>query len=203
MRGLTGKVALVTGGAAGVGYSVVERLREEGARVAIIDKDETALLRAAAAFEGSASFAIDVLDERQVQAVVADIASTLGPLDILINNVGRTRFETFDDLDVERWRAEIDLNLTGSYIVTRAALPVMVERRAGAIVNVASVNALVSVGNPAYSAAKAGLIIRLTWAKAWGKSRGAAENWVCHVWPWPGLSWNRRAPADYSPKRAL
>jgi NAD(P)-dependent dehydrogenase (short-subunit alcohol dehydrogenase family) len=158
MRGLTGKVALVTGGAAGVGYSVVERLREEGARVAIIDKDETALLRAAAAFEGSASFAIDVLDERQVQAAVADIASTLGPLDILINNVGRTRFETFDDLDVERWRAEIDLNLTGSYIVTRAALPVMVERRAGAIVNVASVNALVSVGNPAYSAAKAGLL---------------------------------------------
>ncbi len=158
MRGLTGKVALVTGGAAGVGYSVVERLRAEGARVAIVDKDETALRRAAAAFEGSVTFAVDVLDERQVQASVADVVSTLGPLDILINNVGRTRFETFDDLDVERWRAEIDLNLTGSYIVARAVLPLMVQRRAGAIVNVASVNALVSVGNPAYSAAKAGLL---------------------------------------------
>ncbi|WP_136618665.1 MULTISPECIES: SDR family NAD(P)-dependent oxidoreductase [Mesorhizobium] len=158
MRGLTGKVAFVTGGAAGVGYAVVDRLLSEGARVAIVDKDEAALLRAAAAFKSCLTFAVDVMDEAQVQAAVAGTVANLGSVDILVNNVGRTRYETFNDLDVERWRAELDLNLTASYIVARTVLPGMVERGSGAIVNVASVNALFNVGNPAYSAAKAGLL---------------------------------------------
>jgi NAD(P)-dependent dehydrogenase (short-subunit alcohol dehydrogenase family) len=158
MRGLSGKTALVTGAAAGVGYSVAERLLLEGTHVAIIDKDEKALRSAAEKLSGCDAFAADVTDETQVYAATDGALQALGGIDILVNNVGRTRHETFNDLDVGAWRAEVDLNLTASYIVTRAVLPSMVERGRGAIVNVASVNALIDVGNPAYSAAKAGLL---------------------------------------------
>jgi NAD(P)-dependent dehydrogenase (short-subunit alcohol dehydrogenase family) len=157
-RGLKGKVALITGGGAGVGRATAERLSAERARVVILDKDEAAAKSVASVLKNAMAYTVDVTDELQVRNAVAESEAAFGQIDVLVNNVGRTRYETFNDLDVQRWRAEVELNLTAPYIVTRAVLPGMIKRQAGAIVNIASVNALFNFGNPAYSAAKAGLL---------------------------------------------
>jgi len=156
-----GAVVLVTGGASGIGRATAARAAAEGAAVAVLDRNAegaAAFVRDLAA-QGHRAVAVaaDITREDEVAAAVADAVAQLGPVSVLVNNVGGTWTETFEAADPARWRAEIDLNLTGPWLVTRATLPHLLATR-GAIVNVATVNALTSIAEPAYSAAKAGLL---------------------------------------------
>ncbi|MBV9634278.1 MAG: glucose 1-dehydrogenase [Methylobacteriaceae bacterium] len=155
-------VVLVTGGASGIGRAILERAAREGAKVAIIDKNGEGAMRLAEALQkkghGAVGLAGDITDADAIANAVEDAVRALGDIGVLVNNAGGTSAQTFDDMDPAHWRADVELNLNGAYFVTRAAVPSMLRRGGGAIVNVATVNGLTSISEPAYSAAKAGLI---------------------------------------------
>jgi 2-dehydro-3-deoxy-L-rhamnonate dehydrogenase (NAD+) len=160
-NGFEDRVALVTGGARGIGAATVERLMHEGARVASLD------LRAEAPV-GALAIAADVADSRQVDEAVARTESELGPLDVLVCSAGvpGESLRTVDVTDAE-WKRVFAINADGAFWCNRAVLPGMMERGYGRIVNVASIAG--KEGNPmaaAYSASK-GAVIAMT--KAIGK----------------------------------
>ncbi|MDX1540848.1 MAG: SDR family oxidoreductase [Geminicoccaceae bacterium] len=146
------KVALVTGGARGIGRAIALRLRSEGAEVAVIDKAPDEPDTAGLILEA------DVTDETAINDAIDQVLATTGRIDVLVNNAARTVKGNLEQMTPEDWTSEIEGTLTGAYLVTRRVLPGMVARGAGAIVMIGSVNGLIAVGNPAYSAAKAGLI---------------------------------------------
>jgi 2-hydroxycyclohexanecarboxyl-CoA dehydrogenase len=151
-------VALVTGGASGIGAATARRLAAEGARVAVADVNEDGARAMAAELDGFAC-AMDVADAASVRQAVAAAESELGPVEVLINNAGTDRFSFFVNTDEELWDLVLGVNLRGVIAVTHAVLGGMQERRAGAIVNVASEAGRVgSQGSAVYSAAKAGVI---------------------------------------------
>jgi 2-hydroxycyclohexanecarboxyl-CoA dehydrogenase len=155
---LEGKTALVTGGASGIGAATARRLAAEGARVAIGDLNEQGAAAVAGELDGFAC-ALDVADVASVRAGVAAVAEALGPIDVLVNNAGTDRFSFFVNTDEQLWDLVLGVNLRGVLAVTHAVLPGMLERRSGAIVNVASEAGRVgSQGSVVYSAAKAGVI---------------------------------------------
>ncbi len=158
---LKGGIAIVTGGAQGIGLAVAQRLKASGARMALLDRDE-ALARASAAAlgEGAIGLAGDVRDEASVAAAVAATAKALGPVNILVNSAGIAgRNATVEDYPLADWKDVIDINLTGTFIVNKAVVPMMRAGGYGRIVNIASIAG--KEGNPnaaAYSASKAGVI---------------------------------------------
>jgi 2-hydroxycyclohexanecarboxyl-CoA dehydrogenase len=159
MRGLSGKVVLVTGAGQGMGKAIAQRLTEEGARVAVTDINEKSALDTAAELDGAAGFRLDITDAAEVAATVDEIASALGPIDALVNNAGWDQLSPFLDTDEDLWDRIIDINLRGPIRMTKAVLPPMVERRAGRIVNISSDAGRVgSTGEAVYSACKAGII---------------------------------------------
>lgn len=159
MRGLQGKVALVTGAGRGMGKAIAERLVAEGARVAVTDIDETSAVRTAAALDGAAGFRLDITDADEVNRRIDEIVAALGPIDALVNNAGWDRLAPFLDTDEDLWERLIDINLRGPIRMTKAVLPQMVERQSGRIVNISSDAGRVgSTGEAVYSACKAGII---------------------------------------------
>jgi 2-hydroxycyclohexanecarboxyl-CoA dehydrogenase len=155
---LEGRVALVTGGASGIGAATARRLAAEGARVAIGDVNEAGAADVAGEIDGFAT-RLDVTDVASVRAAVAAAADALGPIDTLVNNAGTDRFSFFVHTDEELWDFVLGVNLRGVLAVTHAVLPSMHERGGGSIVNVASEAGRVgSQGSVTYSAAKAGVI---------------------------------------------
>jgi len=150
---LAGLAALVTGGASGIGAAVVRAFAERGARVAVLDRDVSAVPA------GVFAVAADVTDDAAVREGVARVVDHLGGIDVLVNNAGigaQGGVETNDD---EEWRRVLDVNLLGLVRVTRAALPHLRESKAAAIVNTASVAA--EVGLPQrvlYSASKGAVV---------------------------------------------
>ena len=172
---LKGLSAVVTGGAKGIGLAIARRLRQEGAELIILGRDEAALEAAA-----------EVLDCSQVVADVTDAAAlertfaVIGHFDILVNNAGAALSKPFGKLEPDDWNAMLALNLTAAYHTTRLALPGMLARRWGRIVNIASTAGL--KGYPytsAYCAAKHGLI-GLTRALALETAKtGVTVNAVC------------------------
>lgn len=153
------RMAVVTGGARGLGLAIAARLQAEGARIALWDRDGDAL-RAAAARLGAHAEVVDVTDDAGVQAALARSEAALGPCAILIANAGITGpNHRLEDYPVPAWRQVIEVDLIGVYLCCRAVLPGMRARDAGRIVTIASVAG--KEGNPnatAYSAAKAGVI---------------------------------------------
>jgi 2-hydroxycyclohexanecarboxyl-CoA dehydrogenase len=156
---LEGKIALVTGGASGIGAATVRRLAAEGARVAVADVQEEAARAVAGEVDGAAAV-MDVADTASVRAGVASAVEALGgPVDVLVNNAGTDRFAFFVHTDEELWDFVLAVNLRGVIAVTHAVLPSMHERGGGVIVNVASEAGRVgSQGSVIYSSAKAGVI---------------------------------------------
>jgi 2-hydroxycyclohexanecarboxyl-CoA dehydrogenase len=153
-----GKVALVTGGAGGIGAATASRLAAEGARVAVCDLDADAA-RELAADLGGAGLELDVRSPDSIAAAVAVTEERLGPIDVLVNNAGVAGELFFTQTPPDVWDQMLAVNLRGVLAVTHAVLPRMHERGAGAIVNVASeagrVGSQLSV---VYSATKAGVI---------------------------------------------
>jgi 2-hydroxycyclohexanecarboxyl-CoA dehydrogenase len=152
------RIALVTGGASGIGAATARRLAAEGARVAIADLDLDGARVVAGEIDGAA-VPMDVTDTASVRAGVAAAEDALGPVDVLVNNAGTDRFAFFVNTDEELWDFVLGVNLRGTIAVTHAVLGGMQARGRGAIVSVASEAGRVgSQGSAVYSAAKGGVI---------------------------------------------
>ena len=158
MGELDGRVAIITGGGSGIGAATVRRFAAEGATIAVLDRDAGTATAVAAEVDGHA-YALDVRDGDEVAEVIDRVAQTVGRVDILVNNAGTGDLRPLTTVDDKLWHRLIDVNLTGTFNATRAAIPFMVETGGGAIVNNASVSGLAPTRNEAaYSAAKAGVI---------------------------------------------
>jgi len=157
---LTGKNALVTGSTRGIGRAIAEALSGSGARVAVVGRDLARAEEAAAAVGGNAKgFAADVSDTTAVTKLVGDVEGAFGSIDILVNNAGITRDNLVMRLKDEDWDAVIDANLRGAFAAIRAVSRGMMKRRAGRIVNVASIVGIIgNKGQANYAASKGGLI---------------------------------------------
>lgn len=163
LSGLNGKIAIVTGGANGIGAAIAARLVEEGVAVAIFDLDEEQGLKQVAGFKSqgasSSFFKVDISSYTAVVEAVAETEKNLGPVSILVNNAGWDKLEPFMQNNPDLWVKLIAINLLGPIHLTRAVLTGMVERKAGKIINIASDAGRVgSTGEAVYSAAKGGVI---------------------------------------------
>ena len=160
---LLGRGAIVTGAAQGIGYAIAQRLLESGASVCLWDIDQVRLVRAVSELSkfGRASQAeVDVADDVSVSAAFNATLKTLGHVDILVNNAGITgpNAKTWE-YPVADFRRVLEVDLVSAFLCCRVAVPHMIERKYGRIVNVASVAGKEGNPNaPAYSSAKAGLI---------------------------------------------
>jgi NAD(P)-dependent dehydrogenase (short-subunit alcohol dehydrogenase family) len=155
------RVAVITGGATGIGFAVAHRLVASGGRVSVWDRDAAALKNARAALGASTDTrAVDVAEAESVSAAAAQTASALGRIDALVCSAGISGPNTSTwEYPVDAWRQVIDVNLNGVFICNRAIVPIMLERNYGRIVNIASVAGKEGNPNaPAYSASKAGVI---------------------------------------------
>ena len=158
---LDGQVAVVTGGAQGIGFAIARRLIDSGARVSLWDMNAEVLAAAKAELGDSAStVAVNVTSYDAVAAAVAETETKLGRIDILVHSAGIAgKNAPLDEYDLDEWRRVIDVDLNGCFYVNRAVLAGMKARNYGRIVNIASIAG--KEGNPnasAYAAAKAGVI---------------------------------------------
>ena len=164
---LTGRVALVTGAARGIGRAIADRLTANGCRVAYTDVQAPGLLEEVGA--GALSLAMDVTQTEQIREAMGRVVAELGHLDILVNNAGintLTHRVTIDEFPREEWDKIVAVDLTGLYEVSRAAAQVMKRQGSGRIINIASIAGLVPLRlQCAYVAAKAG-VVNLTRAMA-------------------------------------
>jgi NAD(P)-dependent dehydrogenase (short-subunit alcohol dehydrogenase family) len=155
---LDGQVAVITGGASGIGRATAIRFAAEGASVAVVDRDGDAA-SAVAAEVGGRALVVDVRDGDALGVALRSVADSAGRLDILFNNAGSGDLRPLHTVDDKLWHRLIDVNLTGTFNGMRAAVPLMLEGGGGVVVNNASVSGLTPTRNEAaYSAAKAGVI---------------------------------------------
>ena len=180
---LGGRVALVTGAGRGIGAATARALACAGAHVALVDKDSAGVTRTAediALLEGEAlPFTADITDAFAIERSVDSVAEEWGRLDILVNNAGIVRDATLEDVSDEDWADTLDVNLRGTLVCTRAAVPHMRSRGFGRILSAASVVARMgNYGQTAYAASKGGIIgMTRTWARELGP-KGITANAV-------------------------
>jgi 2-hydroxycyclohexanecarboxyl-CoA dehydrogenase len=163
MRGIKGKVTIVTGGAGGIGAAVCRRFAEEGAIVAVFDINKDAAERVVADIRArggsAAAFAVDLTSQESVSGAVAAAEGQLGPTDILVNNAGWDHAAPFLKTDKALWDKIVAVNLYGPLYMHQAVLKGMYERGRGKVVNVASDAARVgSSGEAVYAFCKGGLV---------------------------------------------
>jgi len=155
---LAGRRFLITGAGSGIGRAVAELFAREGARLALLDLRVDAA-RVFAQRSGGVALQVDVSDEDGVRSAVAEAAAVLGGLDGVVNAAGIIALGPLENIDLHSWRRQLDVNLTGPYLICRAALPWLRQSAHATIVNIASAQALRPVGaSCAYAASKAGLL---------------------------------------------
>ena len=162
---LTGRTAVVTGGAQGLGYAIAAKFISEGARVVLGDLDLAATEAAAKELGGSSKEPValavrsDVTDAGDVEALVSTAVERFGSLDVMVNNAGITRDATLRKMTEEQFDQVIAVHLKGTWLGLKAAAAIMRENKRGAIVNMSSISGKVGlVGQTNYSAAKAGIV---------------------------------------------
>jgi 2-hydroxycyclohexanecarboxyl-CoA dehydrogenase len=157
---VSGRVAVVTGGASGMGRSICEQLAARGDRVAVLDIDGDRARSVAEAIDGTAiACACDVADRASVDAAMDATRAALGPIEILVTSAGITWFQPFLEVTLEGWNRVIEVNLTGTFHCIQSAIPDMVEANWGRIVTISSSSA--QRGSPrmgAYAPSKGGVI---------------------------------------------
>lgn len=156
----TGKVAVVTGSARGIGLTIARRFAEAGASVVLCDVSETQVRGSASQIPGKAlGLKTDVTSSDDIAALFDSTIKAFGRVDIVVNNAGITRDTLMLRMDEKDWDLVLDINLKGAFLVTRAASRIMMKQRSGRIVNISSVVGLTgNAGQANYSASKAGLI---------------------------------------------
>jgi len=154
MFGLEEKHVVISGAGGGIGRSLVAAFLAAGARVTACDRD-AALLDA---LDGVVKFVFELTDAEETARAVATIVAEQGTPDVLVSNAGFSRAETMETVDQASWNQEVDINLTGSFNLIDPTMKAMIANGGGAIVMTSTVNALAHYGNPAYAAAKAGLV---------------------------------------------
>ena len=159
---LEGKVALVTGASYGIGFAIASAFAEQGATVCFNDINQELVDKGLASYAEKGikahGYVRDVTDEPAVQAMVAQIAAEVGTIDILVNNAGIIRRVPMHEMDAADFRRVIDIDLNAPFIMAKAVLPAMMEKRAGKIINICSM--MSELGREtvsAYAAAKGGL----------------------------------------------
>ncbi|MTD59688.1 SDR family NAD(P)-dependent oxidoreductase [Amycolatopsis pithecellobii] len=166
MRGLDGKVAMVVGAGSGIGRAAARRLAEEGAIVAALDVHEAAAGETVDEIEGMGRHGLalraDATSPEEVTRAVGQAVSSFGGVDILVNSVARVPRKSMYDITFTEWRATVDDCLHSYFVTTKAALPQLISRGGGKIVNICSVTAHVGAQLPAYSAAKGAI---LAWSR--------------------------------------
>jgi 3-oxoacyl-[acyl-carrier protein] reductase len=176
---LTGKIAIVTGGAMGIGLAVARALADEGAQVVVADRDSEAG-RQAAAEVGGLFVRADVSEDDELRRMIATAERFGGGLDVLVNNAGGVEEPLFPEAPVEHWERVLDVNLRAVMLATQLGVAAMRRRGGGAVVNVASVAGLGAGPHdaPEYAAAKAG-VVRCTAAMRWLAEEGIRVNAIC------------------------
>jgi 3(or 17)beta-hydroxysteroid dehydrogenase len=155
MRRLEGKVALISGGASGIGLATARRFVEEGATVVLGDIDRSAGERALAEVEGASFEPLDVTSDADWQQAADAALARHGALDILVNSAGIVAFGSIEDVSLEDWRRTMSVNLDGTFLGCRHGVRLMKAGRGGSIVNLSSVSGIIGGHNiAAYNAAK-------------------------------------------------
>ena len=161
MTDLSGRVAIVTGAAQGIGAAVAERLAADGAAVAVVDLNLDGAKQVAESIRQGGGSAIgircDVSDAGDVTRAVELVATEFGPVGVLVNNAGVLRDDMLFKMSEDDWDTVLDTHLKGTFLFTKAAQVHMVKEHWGKVVNVSSVAALGKIGQSNYSAAKAGI----------------------------------------------
>ncbi len=181
MKRVENKVAIITGGADGIGKATALRFAEEGAVAVIWDLNEekgSRLVEEISKKGGKAAFyRVNTAEFAQVEKAAAEVFEKYGKIDVLINNAGITRDATMKKMSVEQWQQVIDVNLSGVFYCTKAVSPYMLEKGSGRIITTSSVVALYgNFGQTNYVASKAGVIgMTKTWAREFGR-KGITAN---------------------------
>lgn len=184
---LTGKVALITGGGSGIGKAIAQKLAENGAKVAIASRSPAKLKQAVNELERLSLTALpitlDVRNKSNVEQAVQSIESEWGSLHILVNNAGISGLSMISDSDDAKWHDIIDTNLTGMYLVTKAALKKIPDHAGGRVINISSVLGKFGVpGYTAYCTTKHGMIGFTRALALEVVGRGITVNAICPGW---------------------
>lgn len=172
---LKGKVAIITGGANGIGKAATKRFLEEGAKVVVADIQKEAGEQLAKQFRDQGHevmfYPVNVASKDEVETMVEKVKEIFGKIDILINNAGITRDAMLVKMTEEQFNDVIDVNLKGVFHCTQAVAKVMIEQGYGKIINTSSVSGIYgNIGQTNYAAAKAAIVgMTKTWAKELGK----------------------------------
>ena len=162
MRGLKDKVVIVTGSAQGIGRATAQRLHEEGVQVALADRNEPGVRKAAEEIRNTGGRAqavtLDVVDRDSWTAAIGKFIEAFGRIDGLVNNAGVTRDSSLLKMTDEQWHTAVDVTLRGSWLGCQLVIPKMIEAGGGAIVNLSSEARWGAFGQSNYASDKAGLV---------------------------------------------
>lgn len=193
MFGLNDKHVVISGAGGGIGRALVAAFQTAGARVTACDRDPELL----APLQGVAKSVFELTDADATAGAVAALVAEHGTPDVLVSNAGFSRAETMDTVDQKSWNQEVDINLTGSFNLIDPTMRAMIANGGGAIVMTSTVNALAHYGNPAYAAAKAGLVAYMRAIAVENGRDNIRANCIC-----PGSvrtpAWDHRVEKDPS-----
>jgi 3-oxoacyl-[acyl-carrier protein] reductase len=194
--GIAGKVALVTASTRGIGLGIARALASEGARVAIAARTEADVKRTAESL-GGLGIAVDLMSEDGPRRAVEETVDGLGPIDILVNNLGLRAGTSWGDTGAKEFEAAFEGNVSVSVRMSQLVLPRMVDQGWGRIVTITSVWGRESGGAPAYNAAKAA---EISFTRSLAREVAASGVTVNSIAPgsilWAGGGWDRRQKAD-------
>lgn len=181
---MSGKRVLITGAAKGIGFEIASAFLEEGARVAILDLDKSALEQALDRLGGAGpdrvGVACDVTDETALNLAVKQVIEQFGGLDVLVNNAGFQHVAPIEDFPSVSFRALLDIMLVAPFLIIKQVFPVMKRQKGGRIINLASINGLVGFsGKAGYNSAKHGIIGLTKVAALEGAEYGITVNALC------------------------